>query len=110
MSKLRKKLRSWIWPSLRKLDQIKLEISHIRSDMQSEIQRAYLNATVFGSLEVEQLYRELFKRINIKSVVGHNKKRFGCDSDGGYVMIDNFANIDCAYSLGIFNEVSWVLS
>ncbi len=109
MKKFRNKIRSWFWPSLRKLDQIKLEISNLRADFQSETQRAYINNTVFRSLEVEKLYRDLLGRIRIKSVTGYEKRRVGNDSDGGYVMIDNFAGIDCAYSLGIFNEVGWDL-
>jgi hypothetical protein len=109
MKKFRKKFRSWLWPSLRKFDQVKLEISKLRSDIQSETQRAHLNATVFRSPEVEAFYRDLFGRIKIKAVTGHSKKRVGSESDGGYVMIDNLASIDCCYSLGIFNEVSWDL-
>lgn len=109
MRNLRKKLRGWLWPSLRKLDQVKLEISKLRADIQSEMQHARFDSTVFSSLEVEKLYREVLGKIRIKSVAGYDKKRFGSESDGGYVMIDRLEGIDCAYSLGIFNEVSWDL-
>ncbi len=40
-------------------------------------------------------------------VEGGRKVRVGRDNDGGYVMIDNFAGITAAYSLGINDDVSW---
>lgn len=35
------------------------------------------------------------------------KIRLGINSDGGYILIDNFDNIKVAYSLGISNEISF---
>jgi hypothetical protein len=43
------------------------------------------------------------------SIIGQKKIRLGRFNDGGYVMIDDFADIDAAYSLGINDDVSWDL-
>jgi hypothetical protein len=40
---------------------------------------------------------------------GVGKVRVGCDGDGGYVMLDDFRNINSCYSVGIGPEVSWDL-
>jgi hypothetical protein len=40
-------------------------------------------------------------------VVGENRIRVGRDGDGGYVMIDDFRDIDGAVSLGVGDDVSW---
>lgn len=40
-------------------------------------------------------------------VVGRRRVRVGRDHDGGYVMVDDFAGIAAAYSLGISDDVSW---
>jgi hypothetical protein len=109
MGKLQKQIRNWIWPSARKVEGLRVEFSKFRTERQMENQKALCDATVFQNPEVEAIYRDLFRRINIKSVTGHKKKRFGRDSDGGYVMIDNLDKITCAYSLGIAREVSWDL-
>jgi hypothetical protein len=37
------------------------------------------------------------------------KVRVGCDRDGGYVMLDDFRNVNSCYSVGIGPEVSWDL-
>lgn len=40
-------------------------------------------------------------------LAGATKIRVGRPFDGGYVMIDDFASIEAAYSLGINDDVSW---
>jgi hypothetical protein len=40
-------------------------------------------------------------------VVGESRVRVGRDGDGGYVMIDDFRDIDGAVSLGVGDDVSW---
>lgn len=44
------------------------------------------------------------------AVPGIGKIRIGCDADGGYVMLDAFADIAAVLSLGIGEEVSWDLA
>ncbi len=44
-----------------------------------------------------------------RRVVGHEKIRLGRDSDGGYVLIDDFSGVGAALSFGIFDDVSWDL-
>jgi hypothetical protein len=43
------------------------------------------------------------------AVEGFNKIRVGRAHDGGYIMLDDFAGIEHAYSLGINGDVSWDL-
>lgn len=52
---------------------------------------------------------EMLAFIRPKRVVGFEKIRLGSSHDGGYVMLDDFANVGRAYSLGISGEVSWDL-
>jgi hypothetical protein len=43
------------------------------------------------------------------SLAGQKKIRLGRFNDGGYVMVDDFAAAEAAYSLGINDDVSWDL-
>jgi hypothetical protein len=60
---------------------------------------AETQATVLGILRMLEPVR----------ICGLSKVRVGGTRDGGYVMLDDFANIDAAYSLGIKDDVSWDL-
>jgi hypothetical protein len=40
-------------------------------------------------------------------VDGQEKIRLGRQNDGGYVVIDDFRDIDAAYSIGVNDDVSW---
>lgn len=51
----------------------------------------------------------ILARLEPYDVAGLRKIRVGRDHDGGYVMIDDFAGIGAAYSLGISDDVSWDL-
>lgn len=44
-----------------------------------------------------------------EKIEGYQKTRIGSAGDGGYVMIDDFKDIDLALSLGIENNVDWDL-
>ena len=49
---------------------------------------------------------------NLLSIKDHNKSylcRIGRKHDGGYAMLNDFANTEAAYSFGISNDVSWDL-
>src|ERR1035441_787654 len=89
--------RSWFWPSKKQIDHHMNLLRFELSTLSTEIQRAHADSILYGSIEVEKLYREVFGQIKIKSVVGFKKKRFGRDADGGYVMIDKLDDIDGAY-------------
>ena len=47
--------------------------------------------------------------IEPKRCIGHQKIRVGRDFDGGYILIDDFSNVDGAFSFGIENDASWDL-
>lgn len=44
-----------------------------------------------------------------KDVVGKKLVRLGSHHDGGYILVDDFGKCEAAYSIGIFNDVSWDL-
>ena len=52
----------------------------------------------------------LFAGLVPQRVIGHSKIRLGDPHDGGYVMLDDFASITHASSLGIADNVSWDLA
>jgi hypothetical protein len=52
---------------------------------------------------------ELLSLITLHRAEGINKRRVGASRDGGYVMLDDFAPVTGAYSLGIGHDVSWDL-
>jgi hypothetical protein len=43
-------------------------------------------------------------------VVGHAKVRLGRHNDGGYVLLDDFSDVTCAFSFGIDSDASWDLA
>ena len=53
------------------------------------------------------LFREFLRLLQPYDVVNARKQRFGCDADGGYVMLDDFGPARTALSLGIGPDVSW---
>lgn len=54
-------------------------------------------------------FRAFLRLLKPKAVVGFEKKRIGSLADGGYVMIDDFADVTHALSAGIGDDVSWDL-
>ena len=105
MTNLREMVRLLLWPSINKVELMRQDIFVLRQ----EVEKALYESVIYRSSEVEQLYREVFRQIVPKSVVGFGKKRFGGDADGGYVMVDHFDGVAAAYSLGVQEEVSWDL-
>lgn len=59
--------------------------------------------------EVAERVRAILARLAPQSVPGTAKLRVGRDRDGGYVMLDDFADIAGAVSGGIADDVSWDL-
>jgi len=54
-------------------------------------------------------FSRFWKFARPKGVVGHRKVRIGGPNDGGYVMVDDFAGLEQAISVGIGTDVSWDL-
>ncbi len=59
------------------------------------------------SLETAFRVREVLARLRPQRLIGGRKVRVGRFHDGGYVMIDDFKDLEAAYSLGINDDVSW---
>ena len=49
----------------------------------------------------------IYQLLRPKGVLGKNKLRIGVNSDGGYILLNDFENIKIAYSFGIGNELSF---
>ena len=54
-----------------------------------------------------EYYRELISLLRIKKCVGGRYLRVGRRNDGGYAMLDDFADDMKAYSFGIGDDMSW---
>jgi hypothetical protein len=52
-------------------------------------------------------FRSFLRLLQPYDVVGRDKQRIGAGGDGGYVMVDDFALVRHALSLGIGDDVSW---
>ena len=50
------------------------------------------------------------RRLEPKRVIGFDKIRLGRDFDGGYVLLDDFSDVEMALSLGIADDASWDLA
>ena len=59
--------------------------------------------------EVKEYIQELRNLLTVKEIKGGLYVRVGNDRDGGYVMADDFDNVNIAYSFGICDDVSWDL-
>jgi hypothetical protein len=60
--------------------------------------------------EVGERVRRTLSILRPFRVGNASKTRLGRANDGGYVMVDDFADVDCALSLGIDSDVSWDLA
>lgn len=52
-------------------------------------------------------FRAFLRLLQPHDVAHARKRRFGCDADGGYIMLEDFGQARTALSLGIGSEVSW---
>ena len=71
-----------------------------------------INANIIQFLDylLESEYvKQVHKHLPIMDVVNYDYVRVGRDSDGGYVMVNDFKNIKNAYSCGINDDISWDL-
>jgi hypothetical protein len=77
---------------------------------QVEVPRPAINDFSYSDRpEVQREILKLLRHLEPHKAEGLKKVRIGADGDGGYVMLDDFAGIVAAYSLGIANDVSWDL-
>lgn len=62
-----------------------------------------------GTETVKTYFKQLRSLLTVKDVglSGGVFVRIGKHHDGGYVMLDDFKDISCAYSIGINDDVSW---
>jgi hypothetical protein len=68
----------------------------------------YVNAfATAGSFEIQQRVLGLLKLLRPHRAKGFAKARFGSPNDGGYILIDDFDQIDAAFSFGIEQNASW---
>jgi hypothetical protein len=71
----------------------------------------YANAyATAGSFEIQRRSLELLRLLKPSQAAGFQKRRFGSPNDGGYVMIDDFADVNAAMSFGIEQNASWDVS
>ena len=61
------------------------------------------------SVELADSFRAFLHLVQPQAVSGFGMRRVGGPSDGGYVMIDDLANLRGAISAGIGDDVSWDL-
>jgi hypothetical protein len=59
------------------------------------------------SPSVDGRFRTFLRHLQPHDVPGFAKRRLGAMHDGGYVMLDDFAAVRTALSLGVGSEVSW---
>jgi FkbM family methyltransferase len=71
------------------------------------VQQSIIPTPQSKSLGLE--FRTFLRLLRPHDVPGKNKRRVGGDGDGGYVMLDDFAAVRSAVSLGIGPNVSWDL-
>jgi hypothetical protein len=70
-------------------------------------QQVRLFPSVLWTPETATQIRSTLALLEPMGVQGVGKVRVGRDHDGGYVMLDDFAGITTALSLGIADDVSW---
>jgi hypothetical protein len=62
---------------------------------------------IAGSKREQDAILDLLSCLTPRRVVGFDKVRLGRDGDGGYVLLDDFADVSAALSLGINDDCSW---
>ncbi|MGX8009145.1 hypothetical protein ACVDG8_009075 [Mesorhizobium sp. ORM8.1] len=91
---------------------IKTDLNGVRSALARIQTQLLINSWIVGSADDDQ--DRLRKRIigigsllSPMAVTGVSKIRIGSQTDGGYVMLDDFVGVDGALSFGINDEDSW---
>ncbi len=100
-------LRASLSQSIRELDQI--SSFHAELVKKHDLLAARLARHYNHDPRIQPGVLSLLRMLRPMAVRGAEKVRIGRKQDGGYVMIDDFAGVDAAYSIGIGAEVSWDL-
>lgn len=61
------------------------------------------------SIDAAFMFRDIVRMLRPHRLKSADKLRIGRHFDGGYTMLDRFAGVEAAYSLGINDEISWDL-
>jgi hypothetical protein len=79
---------------------------HERLDRQEKL---LVQAKPFASAGTQSQFLMLARHFSPRSAVGYRKIRVGRAHDGGYIMLDDFEDIDAAFSFGVGDDASWDL-
>ncbi len=63
--------------------------------------------SIYKEYGLEDINSDIYNLIIPQKANKYNYVRIGNKNDGGYIMLDDFVNIDAAYSFGISGDVSW---
>jgi hypothetical protein len=55
----------------------------------------------------EDRIRQIGQCLQLEAARSHHLVRVGGDTDGGYLLLDDFGGIDTAFSFGVGDEISW---
>jgi hypothetical protein len=92
-------------PYIRRLHR---EIDDLRHRLAAVEQLPAVHETVGDQpAQLSSEFRAFLRLLRPHAVSGHDKQRVGAGRDGGYVMLDDFASVRHAISLGIGRDVSW---
>jgi len=84
------------------------EIDDLRHRLAAAESKPLVRATAaFEPMQIGAEFRALLHFLEPHDVPGRRKLRVGGEGDGGYVMLDDFAPVRHALSLGVGPDVSW---
>jgi hypothetical protein len=63
--------------------------------------------TLDNAFQTQDQIKKIFRLLRPRAAEGFSKLRFGCAHDGGYILINDFADVDTAFSFGIATDESW---
>ena len=63
--------------------------------------------TIFSYIFNFKNESSIYKLLSPRGISGKKKVRIGANSDGGYILLDDFENVKIAYSFGISTEISF---
>lgn len=88
---------------------------NINCELEAKLKNICKNAKIINVMEPhwdenaynENYYYELKKKLKTRRVEGCDLVRCGRRGDGGYILVDDFLQVEKAYSFGIADEISW---
>jgi len=103
-----KTLKRILFPGRGRFDRAEARVRSLEKQVESlQEQIRDVTSTLPGFVDV---FLPLIAPLEPHRALGFSKRRVGSETDGGYVMLDDFQGISAAYSLGIGKEVSWDLA